>query len=88
VVLLDLGAAENRFRARNGEQVTRDEHYYLMRLLISERGKPTAEGEEALFQPLWVADLEAAEPMLTFDSERAFVARARAAYRRPSTAAG
>jgi 8-oxo-dGTP pyrophosphatase MutT (NUDIX family) len=86
-VLLDLGVAENRFLARSGEQVTRDEHYYLMRLLSAERGEPTALGEEALFQPLWVADLEAAEATLTFASERAFIARARAAQDRSSSPA-
>jgi hypothetical protein len=32
---------------------------------------------EALFQPLWVGDLEAAEASLTFESERAFIARPR-----------
>jgi 8-oxo-dGTP pyrophosphatase MutT (NUDIX family) len=82
VVLLDLGAAENRFLARSGEHVTRDEHYYLMRLLSGERGEPTAEGEEALFEPLWAADLDAAERTLTFESERTFIARARVAYTR------
>jgi 8-oxo-dGTP pyrophosphatase MutT (NUDIX family) len=80
-VIADLGTHANSFVAR-GERVTRHEHYYLLRLVSDERGVPTAEGEEALFRPLWMADFDAAERALTFGNEQAFVRRAREAYAR------
>jgi ADP-ribose pyrophosphatase YjhB (NUDIX family) len=79
-VLADLGLGEITFKSR-GQQVTRSEHYFLMRLLADERGTPTAQGEEALFVPLWASDFESAERSLTYEGERAFVRRARDAYR-------
>lgn len=79
-VLADLGMGEITFKSR-GQQVTRSEHYFLMRLLADERGVPTAEGEEALFVPLWAADFESAERSLTYEGERNFVRRARDAFR-------
>jgi 8-oxo-dGTP pyrophosphatase MutT (NUDIX family) len=78
-ILADLGSAEISFDSR-GERVTRNEHYYLMRLLSTDRGLPTGLGEEALFEPLWVADLAQAELSLTYDGERAFARRASVAY--------
>jgi ADP-ribose pyrophosphatase YjhB (NUDIX family) len=79
-VIADLGLGEITFKSR-GQEITRNEHYFLMRLLSDERGAPTAVGEEALFVPLWADDFESAERSLTYDGERAFVRRAREAYR-------
>jgi 8-oxo-dGTP pyrophosphatase MutT (NUDIX family) len=78
-VLLDLGRADVSFTSM-GDDVTRTDHYYLMRLLSDQRGTPTASGEEALFVPLWVADLATAERTLTYESERVYVQRARQAF--------
>jgi len=78
-ILADLGTGEVTFTSR-GQQVTRAEHYYLMRLLDPARETPTAVGEEALFVPLWAPDFASAERSLTYDAERAFMRRAREAY--------
>lgn len=78
-IAADLGehAVEFEFRGRH---VRRSEHYFLMRLTDPARGQPQPkrpDAEEALFQPLWAAHLIEAEQLLTFESEREFVRRAR-----------
>lgn len=78
-VLADLGQGEVTFRSR-GQQITRQEHYFLMRLVSDARGVPTAVGEEALFVPLWAPDFATAETQLTYDGERSFVRRASEAF--------
>lgn len=77
-IIADLGEAMTTFFFR-GKRIERIEHYYLMHLTDPNRSQtrpksPTA--EEALFQPLWVPDLAAAERLLTFASEKEFVRRA------------
>ncbi len=78
-VVADLGENTVEFTIR--ERVTRrHEHYFLMRLLDPQRRPPqpsSPTADEALFQPLWASDLFAAEALLTFDSEKYFVRRAR-----------
>ena len=80
-ITADLDTATCEFvRERKGKQqrVTREEHYYLMRLTedtyTGQDMKPGS--EEALFKPLWADDLQAAEKMLTYEGEQAFVRRA------------
>lgn len=76
-ILADLG--ENRVEfERSDKAVRRDERYYLMRLAADRnRGQNVKPGsEEALFRPLWAADLVEAERRLTFASEREFARRA------------
>ena len=78
-IVADLGEGTVEFEFR-GRHVRRSERYYLMRLTDPERGQPRPkrpDAEEALFQPLWVADLAEAEQLLTFESEREFIRRAR-----------
>lgn len=75
-VVADLGAAVTEFDLP-GERVRRTEHYYLMQLTDPQRGEPNFQGpEEALFRPVWVSDLGAAEQQLTFASEIQFATRA------------
>jgi len=78
-IVADLGAGQTEFDFR-GRHIIRSEHYYLMRLTRPERGATQPKhpaAEEALFKPLWAADLAAAERLLTFASEKLFVRRAR-----------
>ncbi len=78
-VVADLGTGITEFTL--GERaVRRQEHYFLMRLLNNARQDPYSphpHSEETLFQPYWCANLEEAETMLTFESEKRFVRRAR-----------
>lgn len=78
-VTADLGEYRNEF-ALPDERVLRHEHFYLMRLTDATPGQPhfdSANADEARFQPRWAADLAEAEALITFGSEREFVARAR-----------
>jgi 8-oxo-dGTP pyrophosphatase MutT (NUDIX family) len=80
-IILDLGESHTSFDYRN-KHVERDEHYFLMRLSRPERQapQPTSEhSEEALFTPFWASSLREAEALLTFESEKLFVRRARQA---------
>ncbi|MCO6450946.1 MAG: NUDIX domain-containing protein [Caldilineales bacterium] len=77
-ILADLGESVTEFEFR-GRQTRRREHYFLMRLTDPSRQPPqpkSPEAEEALFRPLWAADLAEAEALLTFESEKEFVRRA------------
>jgi 8-oxo-dGTP pyrophosphatase MutT (NUDIX family) len=79
-IIADLGEDFTHF-VRDGRSVRRREHYYLMQLTDPRRGEPSFDSptaEEALFRPLWVADLNEAEQKITFETERRFVRRARA----------
>ncbi len=70
-IIADLGTQRHSFfNPHKGVQVTRDNHFYLMRLLDAERRS----GEEQ-FVPMWLTPAEA-EAALTFDEEREFVRRA------------
>jgi len=76
----DLGRAVTQLEL-DGEAVQRSEHYFLMRLddLAADAGAfPDPDAEEALFRPLWAANLEAAAELLTYESERDFARRAAA----------
>ncbi len=78
-IIADLGEDVTYF-VRDGRSVRRCEHYYLMRLVDPQRSEPSFDSptaEEALFRPLWVADLAEAECRITFESERRFIRRAR-----------
>ncbi len=78
-IVADLGAIDNRFRFRD-RTIERNERYFLMHLGDSPRGEPQPshpDAEEALFTVLWAPDLHAAERLLTFESEKEFVRRAR-----------
>ena len=79
-ILADLGEIRNEFDFR-GKHVVRDERYFLMELQDPTRQAPRhphPHSEEALFEPLWADHLQEAEALLTFESEREFVRRARA----------
>lgn len=79
-IVADLGRSVVEFEFQN-QHVRRQERYFLMRLRSAARQPPrpkSPDAEEALFQPLWVADLAAAEKLLTFESEKGFVRRAQA----------
>lgn len=79
-VLADLGWRQVTFERADGRRVVRDECYYLMRLVSDHQRPPQFTSErEALFCNRWVADLEEAERVLTFEAERNAVQRARAA---------
>jgi len=78
-IVTDLGEALTEFTWQE-TQVRRNEHYYLMRPVDPiprppHFDSPTA--EEARFRTRWVASLAEAEALLTYDSERDFVRRAR-----------
>jgi 8-oxo-dGTP pyrophosphatase MutT (NUDIX family) len=78
-VIADLGEFLNRFILPD-EVVLRHERFFLLRLTDPVRGEPhfdSPEADEARYQPLWAADLVAAEALITFASEREFVRRAR-----------
>jgi 8-oxo-dGTP pyrophosphatase MutT (NUDIX family) len=73
-ILADLGSQQVQFTdPYKGQAVTRDEHYYLMRLRDEEQVAP--QKREKQFQPLWVP-LQQALEQLTFKAEQEFVRRA------------
>lgn len=79
-VIADLGEDFTHFTL-NGRPIRRREHYYLMQLTDARRGEPSFDSptaEEALFRPRWATDLAEAEQLITFESERRFIRRARA----------
>jgi len=78
-VVADLGEYLNEFILTD-ERVLRHEHFYLMGLTDATPGEPhfdSANADEARFQPRWAASLAEAESLITFGSEREFIARAR-----------
>ncbi len=78
-IVADLGKHKVEFEFK-GKRIRRKERYYLMRLADPARGETQPsqpDAEEALFEPLWAVDLKEAETLLTFESEREFVRRAR-----------
>jgi 8-oxo-dGTP pyrophosphatase MutT (NUDIX family) len=80
-IAADLGEQTTEFVV-NDTLVRRLEHYYLMRLLDPAPDRPlfdSSNPEEARYLVRWVATLPEAEAQLTYDSERAVIARARAA---------
>ncbi len=74
-IIADLGEAHSSFKLE-GVRYERDEHYFLMRLVVEQRdaAQPVS-AEEALFEPIWLAPDEAPSQM-TYPSERAIVERA------------
>ncbi|NOX60978.1 MAG: NUDIX domain-containing protein [Chloroflexi bacterium] len=80
-ILDDLGLAVTEFDFRN-KHIRRVEHYFLMRLASPTRRAPqpkSPHAEEALFEPLWAEDLDEAERLLTYESEKEFIRRAKKA---------
>ena len=77
-VIADLGECRSEYD-HNGKHYIRDEHYFLMRLVSPEWQAPDvdSDSEEALFSVKWARDLEEAESLLTYSSEKDFVDRAR-----------
>jgi 8-oxo-dGTP pyrophosphatase MutT (NUDIX family) len=78
-IVADLGQNTIEF-TRAGGITQRREHYFLMRLRTPQRQPPqptSPTADEALFRPLWAADLIVAETLLTYDSEKHFVRQAR-----------
>ena len=80
-VLADLGTTVTEFDKRlvddEQEHVRRTEHYFLMRLTDEHRSEPNFQSaDEARFQPKWAANLQEAERLLTYASEKAFARRA------------
>jgi len=78
-IVADLGESHVAFDLKK-KHVERDERYFLMRLTkdMQQAPQPTSEhSEEALFTTFW-APLDEAEQLLTFESEKLFVRRARA----------
>ena len=71
-VVADLGTQRVQF-ADPLRQVTRDEHYFLMRLL--DEGQIERDEQEQQFIPLWTPAADAVA-CLTFEAEREFVRRA------------
>lgn len=70
-IIADLGVQRHSFvNAFKQTHVTRDNHFYLMRLLDTAR-----QPAEEQFTPLWALPDEA-EALLTFEEEREFVRRA------------
>lgn len=80
-VVADLGEIVNEFKWPGEDlRILRHEHYYLMRLADSARREPhfdSPEADEARFTPRWAATLADAEALITFESEREFIRRAR-----------
>ena len=75
-ILADLGTRRVEFfNPYKDEEVTRDEHYFLMTL--EDDHQTSRDAREHQFRPVWVA-LEKAAGRLTFESEREFVRRAMA----------
>lgn len=76
-ILADLGRSFTAFTTPR-EHVGRREHFYLMRLNGTRPPQPNHQGaSEALFRNIWAANLDDAERLLTFDSEKIFAARGR-----------
>ncbi|MCC6155323.1 MAG: NUDIX domain-containing protein, partial [Candidatus Hydrogenedentes bacterium] len=77
-VTADLGECRTEYD-HNGKLYVRDEHYFLMRLTSPEWRAPDVDpdSEEALFSVKWARDLDEAESLLTYASEKDFAARAR-----------
>jgi 8-oxo-dGTP pyrophosphatase MutT (NUDIX family) len=71
-VIASLGTQQVQFE-HSQRQVTRDEHYFLMRL--RDEVQVEREEQELQFTPLWAAPADALE-RLTFEVEREFVRRA------------
>ncbi len=89
-IVADLGQSFTAFTTPR-ERVGRRERFYLMRLNGARPPQPNRQGPaEALFRNIWAADLDEAERLLTYDSEKIFAARARdalaqgAAYQPPA----
>ncbi len=79
-IIADLGEAHVSFDYRH-KHVERDERYFLMRLTRSGQQAQqfhNEHSEEALFVPFWADSPEAAEALLTYESEKQFLRRARA----------
>ncbi|HOK09482.1 MAG TPA: NUDIX domain-containing protein [Candidatus Hydrogenedens sp.] len=76
-IIADLGYDQSEF-VFNGEQIIRDEHYFLMQGDAKQPCKPCPTGEEeARFKPMWVP-IDKAEEMITYPTEKRFVRRAKA----------
>ena len=77
-VLALLGTLRAQFQ-RGNERVTRDETYFLMRLLDEQRDESSAyddaEMDRLVFEPHWLP-LTAAAERLTFEPARTFMRRA------------
>ena len=78
-LLADLGWQTTEFLYQQ-KRVQREERYYLMQL-ASDRVQPAkfSSKREALFSNLWGTDLDEAETLLTFDSEKIVARKARTA---------
>jgi len=78
-IVADLGEHRTEYVDRRGRPTDRDEHYFLMRLNSDEyRGQDMdPDAEEALFEPLWAADLDDAIAHLTYEGEQEFARRAK-----------
>jgi len=86
-IIADLGEAHVSFDYSN-KHVERDEYYFLMRLTRPEQQSQqfhNEHSEEALFVPFWADSPKAAESLLTYESEKQFVRRARAWLARAET---
>jgi 8-oxo-dGTP pyrophosphatase MutT (NUDIX family) len=77
-IIADLGWARSEYDFKKKHYV-RDEHFYLMRLRSATcRGADVdPNSEEALFRVRWADDLNQAEQLLTYGSEKEFARRAR-----------
>ena len=76
----DLGWLRSEYDFR-GKHFVRDEHYFLMRLTSPEWRGPDVDpsSEEALFSVKWAKNLDEAEALLTYESEKTFARRGREA---------
>lgn len=82
-VLADLGTQRVQFfNPYEGEEISRDEHYFLMALEDHRQAPKDAHDQQ--FHPIWMPLDEAAD-RLTFESEREFLRRAITEYRRQTT---
>jgi 8-oxo-dGTP pyrophosphatase MutT (NUDIX family) len=87
-VLADLGTSFTEF-TNPREHVGRKEHYFLMRVTEgAQRAPEYQDPDEALFRVLWAADLDEAERMLTYESEKQYARRALALRSAWATAPG
>jgi 8-oxo-dGTP pyrophosphatase MutT (NUDIX family) len=80
LIIADLGEEITEFDyPPEDARVRRTEHYFLMRLTDPVRGEPhfdSPDAEEARYLPRWAANLDEAQALLTYSSEREFVLRA------------
>ena len=75
IIVADLGKARSEY-PHAGNEYSREEQYYLMRLSEDRRSEVApVNDEEALFRPDWRSLQEALETM-TYESEREFIRRA------------